>query len=136
VLLVSTVQEDDSILVKALGQIGWLNRHQALLVRLFSKHGVESTQCARVVLVAPAFSSIMQEAVVSAGLDIELYQFHALEFERHQTLLLDSVGGGRRRAVQSAAFIPAMPPDPSLGIALTEAERKFFEDASPKNPPA
>lgn len=135
VLLISTVQEDDAILVRALGQIGWLNRHQSLLVRLFSKRGMESSQSPRVVLIAPGFSSVFQEAVSLVGLDIELYQYRALEFERQQALLLDPVGIPRRRAGQPAVSVSAVPSDPSSRIALTDAERNFFEGASPKSLP-
>jgi hypothetical protein len=133
VLLIPTVQEDDAILVKALGQMSWLNRHQSLLARLFSKRGVESSQSPRVVLIAPGFSSVFQEAVAMTGLDIELYQYRALEFERQQTLLLDPVGVPRRRAGQPAASVSVIPLDPSSRIALTDAERNFFEGASPKS---
>jgi len=135
VLLIATVQDDDAILVRALGQIGWLNRHHALLVRLFSKRGVESSQMPRAVLIAPGFSSTLHEAVGLVGLDIELYQYRAVEFERQQALLLDPVGVPRRRTGQPAVSIPVIPPDSSSRIALTDAERNFFEGVSPKSLP-
>lgn len=135
VLLIPTVQEDDAILVKVLGQIGWLNRHQTLLVRLFSNRGVESYQSPHVVLIAPGFSSVFQEAVALTGLDIELYQYRALEFERQQTLLLDPVGVPRRKTGQPTVPVSAMPLDSSLRSVLTDAERNFFDGAPPKSLP-
>lgn len=136
VLLISTLHEDDAILVRALGQIGWLNRHRSLLVQLFSKRGAESSQSPRVVLITPGFSSVFQEAVALTGLDIELYQYRVLEFEHQQTLLLDPVGVPRRRAGPPAVPVSVIPPDPSSCIALTDAERNFFQGAFPKSLPA
>ena len=135
VLLISSVQEDDAILVKALGQIGWLNRHQTLLVRLFSKRGLESSRSTRLVIVAPAFSTVLQEAVALVGLDIELYQYRALEIERQQTLLLDPVWVPRRSAGQPNISVPGKSPNAPSSMALTDAEQNFFESASPRSLP-
>ena len=135
VLLISSIQEEDVMLVQALGQMSWLNKHQSLLARLFSNRGLESSQSPRAVLIAPAFSSVIQDAVALVGLDIELYQYRALEFERQKTLLLDPVWVPRRKAAPPVVSVPAMPLDPSSRTALTESERNFFEGASPKSLP-
>ncbi len=135
VLLISTVQEEDAMLVKALGQMSWLNRYQSLLARLFSKRGVESSQSPRAVLIAPAFSSVLQNAVALVGLDIELFQYRAVEFEQQTMLLFDPVWVLRRKAGQPAVSVSANPSDLSSRSALTDAERNFLENPSPKSLP-
>lgn len=135
VLLISTVKEDDSILVKVLGQLNWVARYHSLLARAFSNPGGVPPPPPRAVLVAPSFSSVFKEAVTFLGLDIELHQFHALEFDRQMTLLFDPVRVSHRSKAQPTISAPVRPTASSSQIELTDEERSFFEESVSKNLP-
>lgn len=135
VLLISTVHEDDSILVKALGQLNWAVRHRSLLSRAFSNSGVVSSQSPRAVVIAPSYSTVLMQAVASLGQDIELHQYHALELDGQRALLLDPVHVPRRKKAPPAVSPSAGPPVASSHIELTEEERNFFEGTSPQSLP-
>lgn len=135
VLLISTVADDDAIFVKALGRLSWVVRHQSLLARLYAKREVESSKIPRVILIAPSFSTALREAAVFVGLDMELYQYRALELNNEKALLLDPILVSGRKIIQPTVPIPAVPPDPSSHGQLTDAERDFFEEPPPKSLP-
>jgi hypothetical protein len=135
VLLISSVVEDDSILLKALGQLNWVVRHHSLLVRLFNKSGGEFSPSPRAILIAPSFSETLRETVPFIAFDIELYEYRAVELNHERALLLDPVlFSGRKMASPPASFSPVTK-DPSSKVQLTDTERKFFEGFFPRSLP-
>jgi hypothetical protein len=135
VLLIPVVHEEDALLVRALAQMSWVHRHQSLLVRLFPKRGLEPARPTRAVLIAPGFSAALQQAVSLINLDVELVQYRALEFGQQKMLMFEPVGVPRRKAVPAVAAAPVLPLDSRSHMALSDAERDFFEGASPKSLP-
>jgi len=69
------------------------------------------------------------------NLDIELVQYRALEVEQQKMLLFEPVGIPRRKAGPAVAAAPVLPLDSHSLIALSDAERNFFEGSSPKSLP-
>lgn len=135
VLLISTVREDDALFVKAVGQLGWIVRHQTLLARLYAKRGVDASKSPRILLIAPSFSTALSEAAAFVGLDIELHQYRALELNRETALLFDPVWIPERKRSQPPAPVVAPPVDSASPAGLTDAERQFFEASPPKGQP-
>jgi len=135
VLLFPVIHEDDTLLVKALAQMSWLHRHQSLLVRLFPKREIDPARPSRSVLIAPGFSTAFQQAVSLINLNIEMVQYRALEIDQQKMLLFEPVGAPRRKSAPAAAVSTVKPPGSRSRIALSDAERNFFEGASPKSLP-
>ncbi|MBI3995929.1 MAG: hypothetical protein HY349_08140 [Nitrospirae bacterium] len=135
VVLISSIEENDAMLVRALGQMNWVVRHQSLLVRLFPKRGVGTSRPPRAVLIAPSFSSVLQEAVAFMGQDIDLYQYRALEIDRQKTLLFDPASVFRPRPPASVVSVSVIPRDSSPRLQLSDAERSFFEGSPHKGLP-
>lgn len=137
VVLLSSLHEEDAILVKALGQLSWVVRHQPLLARLYSQRGVAPSKTPRVILISPSFSKAMHEAVAYVDFDLELYQYRVLELNHERVLLFDRILIPGRTVPSVQSSLPATaPPDPSRSVELTEAEKRFFEASSPTDLPA
>jgi hypothetical protein len=135
VFLIFSVNEDDAILVKVLGQLNWAVRHQSLLARAFSNSGVVSSQSPRALLIAPSYSAVFKQAVTFLGQDIELHQYQALELDGQRVLLLDPVVVPPRKKAPPILSASVRPPVSSSHIELTDEERNFFEGTSPQNLP-
>ncbi|MBI2810908.1 MAG: hypothetical protein HYX67_08785 [Candidatus Melainabacteria bacterium] len=135
VLLISSIVEEDAILLKALGQLNWIVRHHSLRVRLFNKQGVEFSPSPRATLIAPSFSTTLQETIAFIAFDIDLYEYRAVELNHERGLLLDPVLiSGRKMTSPTASASPVFQ-DSSSKVQLTDTERKFFEGFFPKSLP-
>ncbi|HUK55316.1 MAG TPA: hypothetical protein VLY20_01505 [Nitrospiria bacterium] len=135
VLLVPSLVENDAILLKALGQLSWLVRQHPLLVRIFSRPGAEFAPSPRAILVAPSFSATLREALAFIGIDIELYEYRAVELNQEQALLFDSVPIPDRKITAPIGSVAPRLQDPHSQVQLTDTERKFFEGFFPKSLP-
>lgn len=136
VVLVSSVLADETALVKGLGQLGWLSRHQDLLGRLFHNRGVDASRPPRLILVCPSFSKAVVEAAAWMPGTVSLFRYRAIEVNQERALLFDSVVVGK--APDATPNGPEFPPPTSgpRGVGLTAAERNFFESSTSKSPPA
>jgi len=135
VLLISSIVEDDAILLKALGQLNWVVRHHSLLVRLFNKPGGEFSPSPRAILIAPSFSATLRETVPFIAFDIEFYEYRAVEWNHERALLLDPVlFSGRKMTTPTTSGSPDIK-DSSSKVQLTDTERKFFEGFFPRSLP-
>ncbi|HTN42954.1 MAG TPA: hypothetical protein VMN77_04065 [Nitrospiria bacterium] len=135
VLLIFSIAEDDALLIKTLGQLKWVIRHHPLLARLFNKPGVEFSPSPRAILVAPSFTTTLQESIAFIAFDIELYEYRAVELNHERALLLDPVSFTGRKSNSPAASVSSASQDPSSKAQLTDTERKFFEGFFPKSLP-
>jgi len=135
VLLISSIVEDDAILLKALGQLNWVVRHHSLLVRLYNKAGGEFSPSPRAVLIAPSFSATLREIVPFIAFDIELYEYRAVELNHERALLLDPVLFSGRKMTSPTASVSPDSKDSSSKVQLTDTERRFFEGFFPRSLP-
>jgi len=135
VVLISEIVEDDSLLLKALGQLNWVIRHYSLLVRLFHKPEGESLPSPRAILIAPSFSATLRETIPFIAFDIELYEYRAVEMNHERALLLDPVLSSGRKMTSPTASGSLDPKVSSSKVHLTDTERKFFEGFFPKSLP-
>jgi hypothetical protein len=135
VLLISSIVEDDAILLKALGQLNWVVRHHSLLVRLYNKPGGEFSPSPRAILIAPSFSATLRDTVPFIAFDIELYEYRAVELNHERALLLDPVLFSGRKMTSPTASVSPESKDSSSKVQLTDTERKFFEGFFPRSLP-
>lgn len=128
-LLSFSTEEDDSLLVRALGQLSWIAEHRPLLTRVFCSTGVDFEQCPKIILISPAFSKALLEAPAYLNIDVNLYRFRALKSDREQAILFEAVPPISRKPAFSFEPAPAYdrPGDSSKSVQLTEMERRFFE---------
>ncbi len=137
VVLLPSLAQDDSALVRILATRGWLKRHRHLFERLFQKKGSELSDEIRLLLLAPGFSREMEDAVKGTQLNVELYRFRALVVNRQAALFLDPLFHSEpREVVPSKKEKPPgnrVPPPETGGVTLSAAEKSFFSITEPSN---
>lgn len=141
VVLLASLEQDDSALVRVLATRGWLKRHRHLFERLFQKKGSELSSEIRLLLIAPGFSREMEDAVKGTQLDVELYRFRALNVDRQVALLLDPVfhSEPRPRVSPKTKKLPGIrntPRGPSPGtggVTLSDEEKRYFSVVDSSN---
>ena len=136
VMLIFSIDEDDSMVVEALAQLGWMTRNRSLMERLYSRKWNPSSASPRIILIAPSFSRASQEAVGYIEPEIEFYRFRALEVNQEQVLLLDPVKRSEPLSPEPAPSQCATPLPGLTAVELSKAERRFFEKPSRSSLPA
>ena len=130
VVIIFSIDEDDSLVVEALGQLGWIVRNRSLMERLYGQKAHLSSASPRIVLISPSFSRATQEAISYIETKIELYRFRALEVNQERVLLLEPVLRSERPPVEVAPHTSVSPPSNLPAVELSEAEMRFFEKSS------
>lgn len=135
-VLIFSIHEDDSTVIKALAQVGWIYSNRSLLARLYNQQGIDAELKPRIILIAPSFSKALKSAVPYIGLDVELYRYRALEVNHERGLLLDPIMISEKRSpVRDAAAKPKAVVEAPASRNLTETERNFLEGSPARNLP-
>ena len=86
------MNEDDSMLIRGLQSLDYLNKFKSFLKATYNKHKIDDTEKPRLILVAPGFSDTLRHAVESMkGMRIDLYEWEYLKLGDHKGLRLQSI---------------------------------------------
>lgn len=139
VLFVTSLSEDEGLIVKATAQAGWIVRYHSLVSRLFRPRELDFSKPPRIILLAPSYSKASREAASALKMEIELYQYRVVEFRQERGILLDPVAVPESKpspvANPTAANAAEFPPPRDLppSVELTDSERQFFEGSPSGN---
>jgi hypothetical protein len=86
------MNEDDSMLIRGLQSLDYLNKFKSFLKATYNKHKIDDTEKPRLILVAPGFSDTLRHAVESMkGMRIDLYEWEYLKLGDHKGLRLQPI---------------------------------------------
>ncbi|HEY5648250.1 MAG TPA: hypothetical protein VLB09_02145 [Nitrospiria bacterium] len=132
-VLLTTLAQDDSALVRILAIEGWLKRNRQLIERTFEDKAVDFEKAFRLVLAAPGFSGEIEEAVRQIPTGVELVRYRAVSVNRQVGLFLDSLFQEKASGPSGENSPPAskMKPEKAPDVGLTDEENRFFSVGSP-----
>jgi len=90
------MNEDDSMLIRGLQSLDYLNKFKSFLKATYNKHKIDDTEKPRLILIAPSFSDPLRHAVESMkGMRIDLYEWEYLKLGDHKGLRLQPIFAGK-----------------------------------------
>ncbi|HSG04830.1 MAG TPA: hypothetical protein VLB09_00375 [Nitrospiria bacterium] len=136
-VLLPSLEQDDSALVRILAARSWLRRHRDLMERLFPKKGSDFSDEIRLLLLAPSFSREMENAVEEIQPGLELHRFKALDVNRQTALFIEPVFPSKppKKAPSKEERSPKQrvsPPETGR-VTLSAEEKRFFSVAESSN---
>ncbi|MEM3703598.1 MAG: endonuclease NucS [Candidatus Bathyarchaeia archaeon] len=92
VILQLNVEEDDTMLLKGLQSLDYVDKFKSFLKATYNKHKIDDKEKPRLILIAPSFSDTVKRAVESMkGIHIDLYEWEYLKLGDHKGLRLQPI---------------------------------------------
>ncbi len=120
-------QPEDQLLVEGLAHVAWLCRNCSQRTDFVTELDADLTLYPKLILVAPDFSTTLQEAVQgSPGMSIDLFRFRLLEVKEEKGLLLESaLTSSAKEGIETGPDNLLPPPGEDI-VPLAEEEIATF----------